>query len=60
MVGFEAAQSPARGGRLGDPVTAAHAFELALAHDLHCHADLPVVRPLRRAKEGGIELHIGQ
>ena len=60
MVGFEAAQGPARGSRLGDPVAAAHAFELALAHDLHCHTDLPVVRPLCRAEEGGIELHTAQ
>ena len=53
MVGFEAAQSPARGGRLGDPVAAAHAFKLALAYDLHRHTDLPLVRPLCRAEGEG-------
>lgn len=57
MIGFEAAQGPARGGRLGDPVAAAHAFKLALAYDLHRHTDLPVVRPLCRAEGEGKELH---
>ena len=50
MVGFQAAQCSSSGGRLGDAVAAAHTFELALAHDLHRHPDLAVVRPLRRTE----------
>ena len=49
LIGFEAAQGPARRRRLGDAVAAAHALELALADHLHRHADLAVVRPLRGA-----------
>ena len=53
LIGLEAAQGPARGRRLGDAVAAAHALELALADNLHRHAHLAVVGPLRRAGEGG-------
>lgn len=49
MVGFEAAEGSSRRCGLGDPVAAAHAFELALPHHLHGHSDLAVVGPLRRA-----------
>lgn len=49
MVGFEAAEGSSCRCGLGDPVAAAHAFELPLPHHLHGHSDLAIVGPLRRA-----------